>query len=119
MSSGGSAGFAGFGSVTGELDSPDSGYGRWERKGGRFPGEGDRSSWRKISRIRHCTIPGKQGETFAGMISDAGFQKVEYENLVGGVMMQNMPTWTMWKLPNNYPMVLSLQLLVQTILTAR
>ena len=25
-------------------------------------------------------------ETFAGMISDAGFQKVEYENLVGGVV---------------------------------
>lgn len=38
--------------------------------------------WNDISIYSNCRMQ----EKFAAMISDAGFQKVEYENLVGGVV---------------------------------
>ncbi|XXG67979.1 hypothetical protein AAC387_Pa06g1192 [Persea americana] len=48
-----------------------------EVAGGRYRGSGTAQSL------------ASKGETFAGMISDAGFQKVEYENLVGGVPVES------------------------------
>jgi len=36
--------------------------------------------------VNECVVIDEFQEKFASMIADAGFQKVEYENLVGGVV---------------------------------
>lgn len=46
-----------------------------------------RKPWRvTFSALTGCIVIDGLQEKFASMIADAGFQKVEYENLVGGVV---------------------------------